>query len=104
MVSTRQPSTLRMLFCPEASGAQNDIAAVSADGSTAGFGSGVDSSCNRSIAFVVRTQRHWLGDKRTKVNKRSPASSRLSATARCSSRQLRMKALRLTAISSGVVA
>jgi hypothetical protein len=29
-----QPSTLRMLICPEASSAQNIIAAVSAEGST----------------------------------------------------------------------
>jgi hypothetical protein len=29
-----QPSTLRILICPEASSAQNNIAAVSADGST----------------------------------------------------------------------
>jgi hypothetical protein len=37
---------------------------------------------------VVRTLRHWLGGRRVKVNKRSPASSRLSATARCLSLHL----------------
>ena len=35
------------------------------------------------IAFVVRALRHWLSGSRVKVNSRSPASSRLSATARC---------------------
>jgi hypothetical protein len=55
-----QPSTLRMLIWPEASSAQNNMAAVSAEGSTVcvlilRF----SSSCSRSIAFVVRTLRHW---------------------------------------------
>ena len=39
----------------------------------------------------MRRLRHWLGGRRVKVNKCSPASSRLSATARCSSLHLRMK-------------
>jgi hypothetical protein len=34
LASVRQPSTFRMLIWPEASNAQNSIAAVSADGST----------------------------------------------------------------------
>src|ERR1700730_14047099 len=34
LASVCQPSALRMLICPEASSAQNNIAAVSADGST----------------------------------------------------------------------
>ena len=34
VASVCQPSTLRMLICPEASSAQNNIAAVSADGRT----------------------------------------------------------------------
>ena len=100
-----QPSTLRMLICPEASSAQNIIAAVSADGNTVWvLIRRLNSSCNRSIAFVVRRLRHWLGGMRAKVNKRSPASSRLSATARCLSLHFRMKALRRAAISSGVAA
>src|SRR5207237_286941 len=74
-----QPSTLRMLICPEASSAQNIIAAVSAEGSTVWvLIRRLNSSCNRSIAFVVRKLRHWLGGMRAKVNKRSPASSRRS--------------------------
>ena len=94
VASVCQPSTLRMLICPEASSAQNNIAAVSADGRTVCvLIRRLNSSCNRSIAFVVRTLRHWLGGSRVKVNKRSPASSRLSATARCLSLHLRMKAL-----------
>src|SRR6059058_4988871 len=57
-----QPSTFRMLICPEASSAQNNIAAVSADGSTVCvLILRLNSSCNRSMAFVVRTLRHWLG-------------------------------------------
>src|SRR6516165_9020250 len=95
VASVCQPSTLRMLIWPEASSAQNSMAAVSADGSTVWvLILRLNSSCRRSIAFVVRTLRHWLGGKRVKVNKRSPASSRLSATARCLSLHLRMKALR----------
>src|SRR4051794_13217429 len=87
VASVCQPSALRMLICPEASNAQNIIAAVSADGSTVWvLIRRLNSSCNRSIALVVRRLRHWLGGRRAKVNKRSPASSKLSATARCLSR------------------
>jgi hypothetical protein len=71
-----QPSALRML-CPEASSAQNIIAAVSADGSTVWvLIRRLNSSCNRSIALVVRRRRHWLGGRRAKANERSPASSK----------------------------
>src|SRR5260221_2623011 len=50
-----------MLICPEASSAQNNMAAVSADGSTVWvLILRLNSSCSRSIAFVVRTLRHWL--------------------------------------------
>src|SRR5450756_1339874 len=102
--SVCQPSTFRMLICPDASSAQNNIAAVSADGRTDWvLIRRLNSSCKRSIALVVRTLRHWLGGRRVKVNKRSPASSRLSATARCLSLHLRMKALRRTSISSDAV-
>src|ERR1035437_9682890 len=59
------------------------MAAVSADGSTVCvLIRRLNSSCNRSIAFVVRTLRHWLGGRRAKVKSRSPACSRLSAAAR----------------------
>src|SRR6266850_590014 len=75
-----QPSTLRMLICPEASSAQNIIAAVSADGSTVWvLIRRLNSSCNRSMAFVVRALLHCSGGSRVKVNSRSPASSRLVA-------------------------
>ena len=47
-----------------------------------------------SISSVVRADFHWLGGKRVKANSRSPASSRLSATARHFSRHLRRNALR----------
>ena len=90
-----QPSTLRILVWPEASNAQNNMAAVSADGSTVCvLILRLNSSCSRSIALVVRALRHWLGGKRVKVKSLSPASSRLLATASCLSRHLRMKALR----------
>src|SRR2546430_4308487 len=103
--SVRQPSTFRMLIWPEASNAQNSIAAVSADGSTVCvLIRRLTSSCRRSIALVVRALRHWLGGSRVKVKRRSPASSRLSATARHLSRHLRMKALRRPSICAGVAA
>src|SRR6266571_1655122 len=47
-----------MLICPEASSAQNNIAAVSADGSrVCVLIRRLNSSCKRSIAFVVRALR-----------------------------------------------
>jgi hypothetical protein len=67
----QQPSTLRMLICPEASSAQNNIAAVSAEGSTVCvLILRLNSSCRRSIALVVRTLRHWLGGRRVNVKSR----------------------------------
>ena len=48
--------------------------------------------------------RHWLRGRRVKVKRRSPASSRQSATGRWRSRHLRMKALRRVSISLGVAA
>jgi hypothetical protein len=92
-----------MLIWPEASSAQNNMAAVSADRSTiCVLILRLNSSCRRSIAFVVRTLRHWGGGRRVKVKSRSPDSAELSATARCLSRHLRMKALRRVSISSRV--
>src|SRR3981081_3556617 len=82
VASVCQPSTLRMLIWPEASKAQNNMAAVSADGSTVCvLIRRLNSSCNRSMALVVRRLRHWLGGSRVKVKSRSPASCRLSAHA-----------------------
>src|SRR5947207_10801290 len=61
VASVCQPSTLRMLIWPEASKAQNNMAAVAADGSTVWvFIRRLNSSCRRSIAFVVLALRHWL--------------------------------------------
>ena len=74
VASVCQPSTLRMLICPEASSAQNNIAAVSADGSTVWvLIRRLNSSCRRSIAFVVLALRHWVGGRRVKVKRRSVA-------------------------------
>src|SRR3981189_3862850 len=90
-----QPSTLRIVIWPEASRAQNNIAAVSAEGRTVWvLIRRLNSSCKRSIAFDVRIDFHWLFGKRVKVNSLSPASSTLSANERHFSRHLRMKALR----------
>ena len=64
---------------PEASRAQNNMAAVSAEGTTVWvLIRRLNSSCNRSIPFDVRIDFHWLSGKRGKVNSLSPASSRLS--------------------------
>jgi hypothetical protein len=61
VASVCQPSTFRMLIYPEASSAQNNMAAVSADGSTVWvLIRRLNSSCRRSIAFVVLALRHWL--------------------------------------------
>jgi len=65
----RQPSTLRIVIWPEASKAQNNIAAVSAEGSTVWvLIRRLNSSCNRSIAFEVRIDFHWLFGKQVKAN------------------------------------
>ena len=64
------PSTLRMVICPEASSAQNSMAAVSAQGSTVWvLIRRLNSSCNRSIVFEVRIDFHWLGGSRVNVNR-----------------------------------
>jgi hypothetical protein len=55
------------------------------------------------MALVVRADFHCEGSRRVKVESRSPASSRLSATARHLSRHLRRKALRRFSISAGGV-
>ena len=62
VASVCQPSTLRMVICPEASSAQNSIAAVSGDGSTVWvLMRRLNSSCSRSTALLVRAERHWPG-------------------------------------------
>jgi hypothetical protein len=54
VASVCQPSTFRMAICPEASNAQNNMAAVSAEGSTVWvLIRRLNSSCSRSIAFVT---------------------------------------------------
>jgi hypothetical protein len=59
VASVCQSSTFRMLIFPEASSAQNHIAAVSADGSTVCvLIRRLNSSCSRSIALVVRALFH----------------------------------------------
>jgi hypothetical protein len=73
VASVCPPSTLRGLIWPEASKAQNNMAAVSADGSTiCVLIRRLNSSCSRSMALVVRTLRHWLGGNRVKVKSRVP--------------------------------
>ena len=61
VASVCQPSILRMVIWPEASNAQNNMAAVSADGSTVCvLIRRLNSACNLSMALVVRTLRHLL--------------------------------------------
>src|ERR687883_104538 len=53
----------------------DSIAAVSAEGSTVCVSiRRLNSSCNRSIAFVVRADSHCAGGGGVKANRRSPAS------------------------------
>jgi tRNA isopentenyl-2-thiomethyl-A-37 hydroxylase MiaE len=60
--------------------------------------------CNRSIAFVIRTLRHWSRGNQVKANERSSAFFRLSATARCLRHHSRMSALQRVSISLLVAA
>src|ERR1700732_1476129 len=90
-----------IVIAPAASTAQNNMAAVSAEGSTVWvLIRRLNSSWSRSIALVVRALFHWSAGNRVKVKSRSPASSRLSATALHLSRHLRMNARRRAAISA----
>ena len=66
--SVRQPSIFRIEIWPDAIRAQNSIAAVSADGSTVWvLMRRLNSSCRRSMAFVVLALFHWLGGSRVKA-------------------------------------
>ena len=56
------------------------------------------------MALVVLADFHCPGGRRAKVKKRSPASSKLSATARHFSRHLRTNALRRVSTSAAVSA
>ena len=63
-----------IVIWPEPSSAQNSMAAVSAQGRMVWvLMRRLNSSCRRSIAFVVLIDFHWLGGKRVKVNSLSPA-------------------------------
>ena len=105
VASVCQPSTLRMVICPEASSALNNMAAVSGDGSTVWvLMRRLNSSCSRSTALVVRAERHWPGGRRVKVNSRHrlpPGCRRPPGTF---SRHLRMNALRRSSTSFSVAA
>ena len=103
LVCQRLPSVdLAHRDLPSGEQRQNNMAAVSAEGSTVWvLIRRLNSSCSRSTALVVRALFHWLTGNRVKVKSRSPASSRLSATALHLSRHLRMKARRRSAISAG---
>ena len=88
--SVSHPSTLRMVIWPDASRARSSMGTVSAQGSTVWvLMRRRNSSFSRSIAFVVLADFHCDGSSRVKVKSRSPASSRLSATALHFSRHLR---------------
>ena len=69
MDSVFQPSILRITIWPDASKAQNSIAAVSADGSTVCvLIRRLNSSCRRSMAFVVRALFHCDGGSAANAN------------------------------------
>jgi hypothetical protein len=94
-----------MTIWPDAVSALNNMAAVSARGATVCvLILRLNSSCGRSIAFGVRMDFHWLCGKRMKVNSLSPASSKLSATARHFNRHLRMNGFRFASTSCFVAA
>lgn len=84
-----------MAIWPAVSGAQRRIGTVSAQASTAWvLIRRRNYSFRRSIAFLVRAAFHFDEPRRVKVRRRSPASSRLSETARHFRRHMRTKALR----------
>ncbi len=86
------PSILRMVIWPEASRAQSSMGTVSEQGRTVCvLMRRRNSSFRRSMALVVRADFHCSGGRRVKANSRSPASSRLSETARHLRRHLRRK-------------
>lgn len=66
----RLPSiNLRMTIWPDAVSAQNSMAAVSANGGTVWvLMQRLNSSCSRSMRWVVLALFHWLGSSRVKVN------------------------------------
>jgi len=71
------------VICPLTNNAQNNMQAVSAQGSMHWvLMRRLNSSCSRSMALVVRMDFHWSLGKRRKVKSFLPASSRLSATGR----------------------
>src|SRR3712207_5175981 len=97
-----QPSTLRMVIWPGASGAQNSMAAVSAEGRTVWvLMRRLNPSWSRSTAFVARADLHWLAGRRVKLNNRPPASSKLPAGARDFNPPFRREARRRASISLG---
>src|SRR6185312_8705126 len=62
-----------MVIWPAASKAQNSIAGVSAEGSTVCvLMRRLNSSCSRSMAFVVRADFHWLSGNRVKGEQTIP--------------------------------
>ena len=96
-----QPSTLRMVICPEAIKAQNNIAAVFRRGQ---HGLGLDPPFELFVQSLNRIRcadRFPLAFREAREGEEFVArfSSRLSATARHFTRHLQMNALRLTSIS-----
>jgi hypothetical protein len=81
------------------------MAAVSAEGSTVCvLMRRLNSSCNRSMAFLVRALFYCDGGSRVKVKSWLPASSKLFATAGHLTRHLRRKAFRRAATCFAVLA
>ncbi len=81
--SVCQRSTFRIRIRPEARSARSGMGTVSAQGSRVwAFIRLRNSPLGLSMALVVRAALHCDGSGRENVNRRSPASSRLSAPAR----------------------
>lgn len=76
VASVCQPSTLRMVICPEASSAQNSMAAVSGDGST------VWVLIRRFVDLCKQTRLGESRDLRVVSEPMSEVSAEASATAR----------------------
>ena len=100
-----QPGLWRRLVLAAPTWRQNGMAAFSAEGGTVWvLMRRSDASCRHPMALVVRADLHWLGGRRKKANSRSPAISRLAATAGQRSRHLHRNARRRSWAALGVLA
>jgi hypothetical protein len=98
VASVCQPSTFRMVICPQASSAQNSIAAVSGDGRTVWvLIRRLNSSCSRSTAFVVRA------DRRRGSGACPPCRLQLAAILQPSTRRQSSSQVRSSRLMAGII-